>query len=334
VIKIHKKSAVVLALLVVVLTVLPGCSSHASVGEWTEVYRYFEGFNAVWGSSPSDVFAVGDDGAIVHYNGTTWSPMRSTTSQCLVGVWGSSASDVFAVGNFGVILHYDGSDWSVMKSGTDWMLTDIWGSSSTDVYVVGQVFGRLAGVYIPTTLHYDGEDWIETSHFGSVHNAVWGSSSSDVFFAGEASGFAQYDGADWSWPAYYFSSSEVNFFDIWGSSPSDVFGVGWLGVIAHYDGSEMKPMKSPMHLSLNSRLVGVWGSSHSDVYAVGWGGVNGKKWSSGGVILHYDGKKWSTSSSSAMASAFHGVWGSSSSDVYVVGSQGGWGTILHFAGRQ
>jgi hypothetical protein len=35
----------------------------------------------------------------------------------LHGVWGSSGSDVFAVGWDGTIVHYDGSSWSSMTSG-------------------------------------------------------------------------------------------------------------------------------------------------------------------------------------------------------------------------
>ena len=46
-------------------------------------------------------------------------------------VWGSSGSDVFAVGNGGTILHYDGSAWSAMTSGTTFALNGVWGSSGT-----------------------------------------------------------------------------------------------------------------------------------------------------------------------------------------------------------
>lgn len=35
------------------------------------------------------------------------------------GVWGSGPSDVFAVGYQDTILHYDGSSWIVMDSGQD-----------------------------------------------------------------------------------------------------------------------------------------------------------------------------------------------------------------------
>ena len=36
----------------------------------------------------------------------------------LHGVWGSSGSDVYAVGLYGTILYYDGSTWSSLSSGT------------------------------------------------------------------------------------------------------------------------------------------------------------------------------------------------------------------------
>ena len=72
----------------------------------------------MWGSSGSDVFAVGVYGTILHYDGSSWSAMSSGTSADSHGVWGSTGSDVFAVGN-GTILHYDGSAWSAMSSGTD-----------------------------------------------------------------------------------------------------------------------------------------------------------------------------------------------------------------------
>jgi hypothetical protein len=49
-------------------------------------------FNNVWGSSGSDVFVVGNSGAIFHYDGTTWSRMTSGTTKYLQSIWGSSDS--------------------------------------------------------------------------------------------------------------------------------------------------------------------------------------------------------------------------------------------------
>lgn len=68
--------------------------------------------SGVWGSSGSDVFAVGRDYTILHYNGATWSAMTSGSYDYLTGVWGSSGSDVFAVGTSssgdhrGIVAHY------------------------------------------------------------------------------------------------------------------------------------------------------------------------------------------------------------------------------------
>src|SRR5205807_1828381 len=68
---------------------------------------------------------------------TTWTPVASGTTQLLATVWGSSASDVFAVGNNGAIVHFNGTAWSAMTSGTSVALRGVWGSSASDVFVTG-----------------------------------------------------------------------------------------------------------------------------------------------------------------------------------------------------
>jgi photosystem II stability/assembly factor-like uncharacterized protein len=83
---------------------------------------------------------VGDDGEIVYYDGSLFSLMTSSTSSVLYGVWGSSPSDVFAVGNNGVILHYDGNVskvWEEMDSGVTAYLKDVWGTGPSNVYASG-----------------------------------------------------------------------------------------------------------------------------------------------------------------------------------------------------
>jgi len=71
--------------------------------------------NAIWGSAPGDVWAVGDLGGISHWDGTGWT--QSTYGALpffpfLNKVHGSSAGDVWVAGrNFdastGIILHYE-----------------------------------------------------------------------------------------------------------------------------------------------------------------------------------------------------------------------------------
>jgi hypothetical protein len=220
--------------------------------------------NGVWGSSYSDVFAVGSDGTILHCNGSFWSPITSNlNTNNLNGVWGSSPSDVFAVGDHGTILYYNGSAWSVMNSGTAKDLFGVWGSSSSDVFAVGSD---------GSILHYDGSAWgVMNSSTGNGLNGVWGSSSSDVFAVGSDSSILCYNGSAWS---VMNSSTGNDLNGVWGSSSSDVFAVGINGTILHYytlyySGSDWSPMTS----GTSNELRGIWGSSYPNVFAVGSDGT-------------------------------------------------------------
>lgn len=257
----------------------------------------------VWGNSSSDVFAVGTDGTILHYDGSSWSSMTSGTSKSLRDVWGSSGSDVFAVGVYGTILHYDGETWTAMDSGYSNTLYGIWGSSGSDVFAVG------GSGTTGTILHYNGETWTAmNSGTTACLKGVWGSGSGDVFAVGIKGAFLHYNGSAWS-PTTIGYGRWLE--DVWGSSGSNVFIVGYDGAIIHWNGSTWNWMKQ-----YGPHFFGIWGSSGSDVFAVG----------DYGTILHYDGSSWSPMTSST-SNRLEGVWGSSGSDVFAVG---GGGTILHY----
>jgi len=263
----------------------------------------------IWGSSGTDVFAVGRDGAILHYNGSTWSYMTSGTTVNLGGVWGSSGTDVFAVGGAGTILHYDGdgNTWFEMDSGTTVNLGDVWGSSGTDVFAVG---------YDGTILHYDGNPeytWsLMRGGTGERLMGIWGSSWNDVFVVVRDGGtILHYNGSTWS-EMDLGTSNQLR--DVWGSSGSDVFAVGYYGTIFYYDGSTWSKVNKWEGGSFSS----ISGSSGTDVFVVG----------DPGIIYHYDGNVWSEmdSGTSQILSA---VWGSSGSDVFAVG-YGSENIILHY----
>ena len=113
-------------------------STTASTGRWEQQkpITQAESINGIWGTSDTNVFAVGYDGTILHYDGTSWSSMTSCTSNILKSIWGSSATDVFAVGYIGTIMHYDGTSWRPMTSNTFSSINDIWGTSDTNVFAV------------------------------------------------------------------------------------------------------------------------------------------------------------------------------------------------------
>jgi hypothetical protein len=174
--------------------------------------------NAVWSSSPTYVFAVGDSGLVVHYDGTDWTSQASGTIQHLNAVWGSGSgvgAVIFAVGNAGTILSFDGASWHAQTSGTTQPLYGIWGASPSDVFAVGG-----GG----TILHYDSSAWT-TQSSGSTQalRAVWGNSGSLVYAVGDASTIFRYNGIKW---APQTAGASMDLRGVWGSSPTNVFAVG------------------------------------------------------------------------------------------------------------
>jgi hypothetical protein len=73
--------------------------------------------NKLWGSSSNDIYAVGNDGLIAHYDGRSWSKQEGGTNVDLNDIYGFDGSHVWAVGTEGdysrsVILYYDGKSWN------------------------------------------------------------------------------------------------------------------------------------------------------------------------------------------------------------------------------
>jgi hypothetical protein len=54
--------------------------------------------HACWGTSDDDIFAVGDNGAILHYDGSGWTKMLSNTTKSMYSIWGTSDSNIWASG--------------------------------------------------------------------------------------------------------------------------------------------------------------------------------------------------------------------------------------------
>jgi hypothetical protein len=104
----------------------------------------------IWGSSSSDVFAVGAEGTILHYNGNSWKSMDDNSTNGYYCIWGSSPSDVYAVTELlGVIYHYNGRGWSNDQRVTlRATLLCIWGSSANDIFTGGNGFFVAEGVIL------------------------------------------------------------------------------------------------------------------------------------------------------------------------------------------
>ena len=227
-----------------------GAILHYTGTIWNEMETgTTEPLRGVWGTSESDVFAVGGLSSL-HYDGTTWSSFDIGVKTYFFDVWGTRANDVFLIGWDGDIYHYNGITWSPMDTGETVFLYSIWGSAADDVYVVG--YGGLL-------LHYNGTQWnAMTSGTPNSLWGIWGTSAHDVYAVGRDGTIIHYEGTNWG-PME--SGTTDTLLDVWGAAPDDIFAVGTSGTILHYDGISWSPMDS----GTSNSLWGIWGAGTNNV---------------------------------------------------------------------
>jgi len=291
-------------------------------------------FSDVWGTSAHDVFAVGTDGTIVHYDGDQWTLMDTPTQHNLTSVWGTKSNNIYVVGDAGTILHYDGTAWSEMESGTEENLNDIWGFSSDDVYVVGNNVNllRYNGIgWSPMEIHTD-------LVLGNLY-AVWGPSADSLYVVcyEEVEGWGvleyvnviYYDGTEWK-PSYKHNQESYGG-SLWGWS-KEVFCTilfGWGTTFIHSNGSEWNRMLMEHPWGIITNYNKVHGTSSSDIYVVGNVTSDATPAPPGypdpqlywNLVCHYDGTEWTwLDYKSEDYYSFEGIWCSSPSEIFIVGS--------------
>ena len=76
----------------------------------------------IWISSSGDKIAVIEDNVQINKF-----CLPSSVSMSINAMWGTSSSDFYVVGNNGNIAHYDGNGWEKIESGTGSAIQEVWG---------------------------------------------------------------------------------------------------------------------------------------------------------------------------------------------------------------
>jgi len=128
---------------------------------------------AVAGTAADDIWAVGDHGEVLHYDGMAWESQETILSGSYnfrsIAVAGNH---VFA-GAYGFrIGHFDGASWTGAYMSELSNVNALWAADSANVYGVTD-YG--------TVLHYDGTTWTEDSTGVSAQlKDIWGSAANDL----------------------------------------------------------------------------------------------------------------------------------------------------------
>lgn len=160
-------------------------------GAWTLAFDLFLDITILdlWGSSPNSIYAVGDEGLILHWNGTDWKRMLSGTKSALYSIWGHDDTHILAVGDFGLVLRWNGDNWAEFYAGTEHFLFDIWGDALDNLFIVG-----LSG----TLVHFDGTRWnLTPTRARDDLMAVDGLPGHPPFAVGTQGHILRFDGKQW-----------------------------------------------------------------------------------------------------------------------------------------
>jgi hypothetical protein len=269
----------------------------------------FDRLLGVWGTAANNVYAVGDSGTVIHWDGTHWTAQPVPPSEAatiLEGVGGSSANDLWIVGDTGTILRSTGDGkWSSAPSPVSTELTSLWVAPTGDGWATG---------YNGTLLRLQGAQWKDVSIQGITDDLISVSgTTTDVYAVGKSALVLHRSIAQMVWMKEMIDD-QSDLFGVWSGGLSAV-AVGADGKIVDTatGGTLWNVPDSPVKGQFVG-LFGVWGGSAGDVYAVG----------DNGLILHFDGQTWQKQDSGTMAQ-LRAVWGSGG-EVFAVGVGG---VVLH-----
>jgi hypothetical protein len=281
------------------------CADVTCTGTGEYVWRKLasgtvEDLYGVWGASANDAVAVGSNGTIVRYDGSSWIRVGSGTTLRLYDVWGTAGYDIFVVGASRTLLHHNGYSWGFMNNPAGGDILGIGGSAWNDVLAVGN-----------GAIRYDGSEWSVSLQTGRTLTDIHVHSRTEAFAVDTSGAVLHFDGGMWS---QLDAGIQSRLNGVWAASPDDLYTAGVDGNIYHYDGERWLRMFNTLY----SDLIAVWGSGPNDVYAVG----------QYFTVMHYDGSSWEMIlRDGTWQDYFYDVWGSGPGDVFMVGTGG---AVYHY----
>jgi hypothetical protein len=161
--------------------------------------------------------------------------------------WGTAANDVYAVGDTGLILHWDGLAWAKQPYETGFIqnrdLEGIWGTGPTDIWTVARHTVVLHNNGVVDTNHYSPTatytgPWDHVEIDGTLDNAsVFGGGPGNVFSVGDSGMVLHQNNADLStggtglhWTRMSDLASDRKLRGVWVTGVTDVFIVGDRGL--------------------------------------------------------------------------------------------------------
>lgn len=202
--------------------------------------------NWVFGFADDDITVVGREGTVLHFDGTEWQQQPTPTVEDLWGVWGSSPSNLWAVGGRGraegqaTILRYDGNTWTAvevpsLQRPNVFAFFKVWGTGPDNVVIVGQ-----RGV----VLRWNGNELVEELAGASDDLvSVWGTGPDNIVAVGGrgTAVVARFDGSEWTTTSL---APLPGLNGVWVRNEKTIHAVGAVGTLLAVDAATMEPIQS------------------------------------------------------------------------------------------
>ncbi len=186
---------------------------------WKQTWETWRGGVAfgfeMWGSGPQDIWAVGSDGSMVHFDGSEWGRITGVTKKNLRAIWGSGPNDVY-VGGDETLVHFDGEQWVAVPGFKRLRVNQLWGSGSSDVWAATD----------QGLLHFDGKTW-EPTGLREWTTGVSGTCATDVLTLTNDH-LLQFDGSQWR-SVRRADAGKIR--QLWGQPGQDLLAIGHDGTV-------------------------------------------------------------------------------------------------------
>lgn len=164
--------------------------------------------NKIYGANPQDVYAVGNAGTIVHFNGSTWQRVESGTDVDIRDIWGgalNNRTEIIAIASYGSqvpqarkVLTIQGTTVSLVNDeGLPLAISAVWFMPFRKYYIGG------AGVF---TTYRTGTSWLEDTsqplyYVSSIRGMGW----NEIALSGGFGHLSYFNGVRWK----HFAGSEL-----------------------------------------------------------------------------------------------------------------------------
>jgi len=234
--------------------------------------RFEENLFGIWGSSPSDMWIVGQGGRLLYWNGKVLLPRDSGTTADLYGVGGTGPSDVWFVGSKAKALHWNGATVADQSPPLGDLTLRAVGAAAGGATVL--VAGDAGTVY-----RFQEGGWKPENTKSSFNlRSIAVSSSGNAWAVGDQGVGIKLSGG--SWTSQNLPKANVTLRAIALSPAGRWYACGDTGYLA---ATTAGTWEATLANDTQGRdAYGLWGVSDSEAWAIG----------QKGVLLHLVGKKW------------------------------------------